>query len=255
MIITRPQIYLDDIAQFLSNFFRVNRFSDDQNGVYIPSEKAVSRFGLALEPWTELTTWAQQERLDGLFLHRPWQLQTVDIGVVAYHLAFDEALTVGFNPRLATVLEMSNLEVLGEKENRAIGMLGDVESYSFDKYCQHLNQIFHGCDRIIPGTTGDISRVAVVGAMNDVLVRQASDRGANIYITGQLRQNAKLALAETGISCVAIGHRRSEEWGLRALSGLLGDRFSQLEVILPPSLNNLPPVVKSAPKHNHPQKD
>ncbi len=248
-------IYLDDIAEFLSDFMAANRFTDDQNGVYIPSTKAIARFGLCLEPWAELATWAQHERLDGLFLHRPWQLQNVDIGVVAYHLAFDEALTFGFNPRLATVLGMSNLEVLGEKQGRAIGMLGDVESYSFDKYCDRLYQIFHGYDKVISGTTGEISRVAVVGAMNEILVRKAKDRGANIYITGQLRQSAELALAETGISCVAIGHRRSEEWGLRALSGLLRDRFSQLKVILPPSLNNLPPVVKSAPKHDHHQKD
>lgn len=248
-------IYLDDIARFLSEFMAANRFSDDQNGVYIPSEKAIARFGLSLEPWAELTAWAQQQRLDGLFLHRPWQLPTVDIGVVAYHLAFDESLTLGFNPRLATVLGMSNLEVLGEKEGRAIGMLGDVVSSSFDKYCDRTKQVFHGCDRIIPGTTGDISRVAVVGAMNDLLVREAKERGANIYITGQFRQSAKAALEETGMSCLAIGHRRSEEWGLKALSGLLRDRFSQLEVILPPYLNNAPPVVKSAPKHDHHQKD
>ncbi len=248
-------IYLDDIVEFLSDFLAANRFTDDQNGVYVPSQKVIARFGLCLEPWAEIATWAQQERLDGLFLHRPWQLQKVDIGVVAYHLAFDEALTLGFNPRLATVLGMSNLEVLGEKQGRAIGMLGDVESQRFDKYCDRLHQIFKGYDKVIPGTTSEISRVAVVGAMNDVLVREAKARGANIYITGQLRQSAKAALAETEISCTAIGHRRSEEWGLRALSGLLRDRYSQLEVILPPSLNNLPPVVKSAPKHDHHQKD
>ncbi len=233
MIIPPPQIYLNDIAQFLSSFFGANRFSNDLNGVYIPSEKAIARFGLTLEPWAELTAWAQQERLDGLFLHRPWQLQTIDIGVIAYHLAFDEALTIGFNPRLATVLGMSNLEVLGEKEGRAIGMMGEVERLSFDKYCEVLNQVFQGYDRAIPGTTGEILRVAVVGAMTDALVHEAKARGANIYITGQLRQPAKEALAETGISCVAVGHRRSEEWGLRALSGLLRDRFAQLEVILP----------------------
>lgn len=226
-------IYLDDIAEFLSNLMAAERFIDDQNGVYIPSNRAIARFGLALEPWSELTTWAQQERLDGLFLHRPWQLQTVDIGVVAYHLAFDEALTLGFNPHLATVLGMGNLEVLGKKAGRAIGMIGEVERHSFDKYCAHLYQVFNGCDQAMDGTTGDIFRVAVVGAMTDTLVREAKDRGANIYITGQLRQQAKLALEATGLSCVAVGHRRSEEWGLRALSSLLSDYFSQLEVILP----------------------
>ena len=226
-------IYLDNIAEFLSNLMAAERFIDDQNGVYIPSNRAIARFGLCIEPWAELTTWAQRERLDGLFLHRPWQLQTVDIGVVAYHLAFDEALTLGFNPHLAKVLGMGNLEVLGKKAGRAIGMIGEVERHSFDKYCDRLHQVFKGCDQAIDGTTGDIFRVAVVGAMTDTLVREAKDRGANIYITGQLRQQAKLTLEATGLSCVAIGHRRSEEWGLRALSSLLRDRFTQLETILP----------------------
>jgi putative NIF3 family GTP cyclohydrolase 1 type 2 len=225
-------IYLDDIAEFLSDFMAANRFSDDQNGVYVPSGKAIARFGLALEPWAEPAAWVQQERLDGLFLHRPWQLPTIDIGVVAYHLAFDEALTIGFNSRLATVLGMSNLEVLGEKAGRVIGMIGNVERHSFDKYSDRLKQIFHGCDRAIPGNTSEITRVVVVGAMNELLVREAKERGANIYITGQLRQSAKAALEATGMSCVAIGHRRSEEWGLRALSDLLRERFSQLEVII-----------------------
>ena len=49
--------------------------------------------------------------------------------------AFDERLTLGFNPRLAAVLGMSTLEVLGEKEGRAIR--GDRE-YSHPKFRQLL---------------------------------------------------------------------------------------------------------------------
>jgi hypothetical protein len=30
-----------------------------------------------------------------------------------------------------------------------------------------------------------------------------------------------------------VGHRRSEEWGLRALAGVLRERWSALEVVLP----------------------
>jgi hypothetical protein len=36
----------------------------------------------------------------------PEQLEP-DVGVISYHLAFDERLTLGFNPRLAEVLGMS----------------------------------------------------------------------------------------------------------------------------------------------------
>ncbi|HEX8361849.1 MAG TPA: hypothetical protein VF613_17150, partial [Longimicrobium sp.] len=60
--------------------------------VVVPSAREVRRLGLALEPP------ARVESLDALFLHRPWGMRDVRIGVLASHLPFDERLTIGFNP-------------------------------------------------------------------------------------------------------------------------------------------------------------
>ena len=230
-------IRINDIAQFLNHFFAAHRFGNDQNGVYLPSTRPIARFGLALEPWAGLAEWASAEKLDALFLHRPWQLQPgqlpSDVGVVAYHLAFDENLTLGFNSRLAGVLGMSKLEVLGEKEGRAIGMIGDIPTQSFASYCGCVDEVFGGQDEARAGICREASRVAVVGAMTDALVRLAASRGADVYITGQLRQPAQAAMLETGIGVVGVGHRRCEEWGLRALAAVLCERWSRLKVILP----------------------
>lgn len=76
--------------------------------------------------------------------------------------------------------------------------------------------------------------MAVVGAMTDALVREAALRGADLYITGQLRKPALSAVKETGIAVVAAGHRRCEEWGLKALAGVLRERWFELEVVLNP---------------------
>lgn len=65
--------------------------------------------------------------------------------------------------------------------------------------------------------------------MTDSLVREAATRGANVYITGQLRQRAEQALLETKIGVIAVGHRRGEVWGLRVLAGVLSERWSSLE--------------------------
>lgn len=226
---------LNDIAQFLDYFFAVHSFVDDQNGVYVPSTRLIRRFGLALEPWAGLAQWASAKQLDALFLHRPWQLQpgqlAADIGVLAYHLAFDQNLTLGFNPRLATVLGMSNLEVLGE-QGRPIGMIGNIPTQSNVGYYCCIDEVFGGYDAV-RSDARQVSRVAVVGAMTDALVLEAAERSADLYITGQLRKPAQAAVLETGIATVGVGHRRCEEWGLRALAGMLRDRWSRLEVILP----------------------
>ncbi len=250
-------ISLDNIAQFLDCFFAVDRFSNDQNGVYLPSTRPIARFGLALEPWAGLAEWASAEQLDALFLHRPWHLQPgqlpSDVGVLAYHLAFDECLTLGFNPRLATVLGMSKLEVLGEKKGRAIGMIGDIPTQSFTSYLCCTDEVFGGQEEAHAGSYAQISRIAVVNAMTDTLVREAESRGAEVYTTGQLRPAAQAAVIETGIGVVAVGHRRCEEWGLRAMSGVLCERWSKLQIVIASS--NFPLFGKSALPHDHPQTD
>ncbi|MBV9788487.1 MAG: Nif3-like dinuclear metal center hexameric protein, partial [Chloroflexi bacterium] len=161
---------------------------------------------------------------------QPWQLP--ELGVLAYHLAFDERLTIGFNPRLADALQLTAIETLGEKVGRAIGMIGEVPQQSFADYVALLDHVFNQHDEAQVPITEQIERVAVVGAMTDALVREAAERGAQIYVTGQLRQPAREAVRETGIGVVAIGHRRSEIWGLRALAGVIRERWSRIEVVL-----------------------
>jgi len=230
-------IYLDDLGQFFDRFFAVHRYPNDPGGVYRASNRPISRLGLALEPWAGLREWARASHLDALFLHRPWKLEpgqlAADIGVISYHLAFDERLTLGFNPRLADVLSLTALEVLGEKEGRVIGMLGQIPALSFARYCGYVDEVFGGYEEIQGGGESEVKLVAVVGAMNDALVREAAARGADVYITGQFRQPARNAVLETGINVIVVGHRRSELWGLRALAGVVRERWFSLEVIIP----------------------
>ena len=231
---------LHDLVTFLDRFFESDRYGDDQNGVYHSGKgpRPVRRLGLALEPWARLGEWAEEARLDALFLHRPWTLRAgqlpPDVGVVAYHLPFDERLTLGYNPRLADALGLYGFEVLGEKEGRPLGMVGQAAPRPFAACRRTVEEVFGGCDEARPGAAEAVTRIAVVGAMNDALVREAHERGAGLYVTGQWRQPAARAVHETGMAVLAVGHRRSEEWGLRALAGVLRERWNTLEVVLPP---------------------
>lgn len=229
-------VSLDELAQFLNQYFAVQQFGDDQGGIYSNSLRPIRRIGLALEPCTEIAQWINEQQLDAIFLHRPWKLelkqpQLKDLGIISYHLAFDERLTLGFNTRLAEVLGMSEIEILGEKQGRPIGMIGEILPQSFENFCSQIDEIFGGKEQAYPSIYQQVSRVAVVGAMTEVLVYEAAARGANIYLTGQWRQPAQAAVLETKINVVAVGHRRCEEWGLRALAGVMRERWSKLDVI------------------------
>ena len=221
--------------------------TDEQNGWFLPSERPVARLGLALEPWPDIVRWTAAERLDALFLHRPWKLTEPDrealreaqTGVLAYHLAFDERLTTGFNPALAAACGWGQPEVLGRKESRPLGMACALPApASFDAVAAQLRAEFGGLEQTtLPAAGGGelIGRVAVVGAMSGALVREARERGVGVYVTGQWRQPARAAVRETGLGVVALGHARSERWGLRALARRLREDAGStgLEVVTP----------------------
>lgn len=68
--------------------------------------------------------------------------------------------------------------------------------------------------------------------MNDALIREAADRGVGLYLMGQYRTLAQAAVDETGVAVTAAGHRRSEEWGLRALADALRERWPKLVILV-----------------------
>lgn len=228
-----------EIASFLDDYLRIQDYPEEPNGMWVDRVAPVRRIGLALDPSPDLGEWARGHALDVLILHRAWRLDPAVLppgtGVLAYHLPFDEHLTLGFNPLLAAALGMADLEVLGRKQGRPIGMIGNVQDSDFAVIRARMQREFGGVEEVIFPRQKAVARIAVVGAMTDALVREAAARGVALYLSGQLRAPARGAAAETGIGVVAVGHRRSEEWGLRTLAALLNARWSDLEVWIEPS--------------------
>lgn len=240
-----PSPQLTDLVTYLHTSLLVNRFpATEQGGIYRASERPIRRIGLALEPTPLLADWVRSEQLDALWLHRPWHLPLnqlpSDVGVIYHHLPFDEHLTTGLNPLLADRMTMINVEELGHKQSaderglpmspRPIGMLGDALVRPFGDWESFVECQFGGFDRSEPGLDPMPMRVAVVGAMNAALVQEAHERGVSLYLTGEYRTGTQKAVEETGMAVIAIGHRRTEEWGLRALRRLLRIKWTELDV-------------------------
>jgi putative NIF3 family GTP cyclohydrolase 1 type 2 len=197
--------------------------------------RPLARLGVALEYRAALPDWVRAEQLDALFLHRPWRLSggalPGEVGVLYAHLPFDDRLTTSDNAPLAAALGFRSREVLGVRDGRRIGMIGDVAPASAAEWLARVRAEFGGVEAVaLADPDRPVSRVAVVGAMNERLVREAAARGAGCYVTGQMREPARAAVAETGIAVAAVGHERAERWGLAALAQLVRARWPGLAV-------------------------
>ncbi len=243
-----PLPSLDALAASLAEALGAGAFPpEERGGVHRAGDgRAVARLGLALEPWPGLAGWAARARLDAVFLHRPWRLPEGALGpgvaVLWSHLPFDERLTTGFNPRLADALAVRAPEPIGARDGRPLGMVGDVSAGPALAWAARVAAAFGGEEaRLVADPGSPVYRVAVVGAMTDALVREAAARGAGLYVTGQLRAPARAAVAETGMAVVAVGHARSEWWGVRALAHLLAERWGGLLTRVPEAADTAGP--------------
>lgn len=228
---------LAQIAAYLDWALGSARFPQDQaGGVYHASPAPITRIGLALEPWSGIEHWVRQERLDALFLHRPWRLDSKSlpehVGILAYHLAFDAVLTFGLNQRLAQALSMAQPVPFAYKESIPQGMRGTIEPTPVENVLATLTEIFGHAPSVKSIFVETVEHIAVVGAMTDALIREAAVRGIELYITGQFRQSATHAVQETRMTVAEIGHTEGERWGLRALASLLHERWHNLDVVL-----------------------
>ncbi|GLV55237.1 hypothetical protein KDH_20840 [Dictyobacter sp. S3.2.2.5] len=228
---------MEGLAAFLDSYLGAERFPSDEHGIYHAGSRTIESLGLAIEPWPAIGQWAQEQELDAIFLHRPWhvRLQTLPagVGILAYHLAFDLGLTLGYNPRLAEILGMHNVVPCVFREGIAYGMLGEIPPTPLKVLINDLTAIFGHPPAITPEYTNSVQRIAVVGAMNDASIHETADLGAQVYITGQFRQPARAAAQQTRMTVATIGHAICEQRGLRDLGSLLSEHWPQLKIVYP----------------------
>ena len=229
-------VALDRIAAALDARLAVtaDERADDATGVWRSAAGRIQRVGLALEPDAVPQGWLEPGAVDALLLHRPWGVGDLSLpegaGVLACHRPFDAALTTGYHPALARALGLGEIEPFEEKDGRPLGMVGAFATpLASDEALRRLVEVFGGLKDVHPPMQ-PVRGVAVVRAMDERLVGEAHRRGAQLYVTGQMRRPGLDAVARTGIGVAAVGHRRSERFGLRVLAGLLRRRFAALGV-------------------------
>ena len=161
---------LAEIQRFVDALLLVDRFAghDDPAGLYPPTSRPIRRLGLTVDADEGIEAWLAGGAFDALVVHRPWNLPLAafpDLVVLAYHLSFDERLTLGLNPWLADALGVGNVEPFGTKHGRLIGMIGEIPYQPLDQFVALLRREFGPLEGLCRGERVDVTRVAVVGAV------------------------------------------------------------------------------------------
>ena len=183
----------------------------------------VGRLALALDP-TDLPPTLEA---DALFLHRSHRLGNLfpHLSVLTSHDGFDAALTTGENRALARALGWQDVRLLTLQ--RAAGLIATAPQHNWPGLLAALEAEFGGLEEVVVPPVFQ-PRLALVNAMRPELLEELAAQGAGVLVTGQLRRSVLPRARELGLGVVALGHRRSELWGLRQLASELRGAFPEL---------------------------
>ncbi len=104
---------------------------------------------------------------------------------------------------------------------RPAGRIGSVEDIGHDAALAWMDGALDTRSMLWQGHDRPIRRVAVVGGAAESDWRAALAEGADLFITGEVRQNVAVEAADSGLSIAACGHYATEQPGMERLADLL----------------------------------
>ncbi|MBN1627287.1 MAG: Nif3-like dinuclear metal center hexameric protein [Deltaproteobacteria bacterium] len=158
---------------------------------------------------------------------------TSRISIVAAHTNLDAAKD-GINDILASMIGLQNTEALIEKNGsgKSLDGMGRVGNLSVP---MTLTAIARNIMDVI-GSTGlmvlgdpdrEIKRVAVLGGSGGSELSHASGKGADLYVTGDVRHHEALTARSLGLALIDAGHFNMERAAMLAFADFLRDKFNE----------------------------
>ena len=221
----------------------------------------INRVFVALDPTLGAIKKAIREKAQLLLTHHPLIFQPVsrldgdlypgnvilealkhDVAIVAVHTNLDAA-SGGINDMLAQIFCLNDVEVLQNMEgdsapDAGLGRIGNLpEPMSLSEM---INLVKSGLGakgiRSVGSKDLKIRRVAIVGGSGGGMVATASEKGADLLITGDVGHHDALEAESRGLGLIDGGHFYTEKEALilfaDRLKGMMEERGWRVEVVV-----------------------
>lgn len=239
---------LTEITKFLNEELKVAEFSDVAlNGLQIDGGiKEVSRIAFAvdsglsvIEQATKLNAqllivhhgvyWGKVEALTGAWAKKASLCFNKGLSLYASHLPLDGHPIHGNAAQIATsVLNASDVSPDFFYHGNAVGVVASLpKPLSLEEIGKKLSL----CDGVIasplvlPFGKREIKTVGIVTGSGSFAIPMAVERGVDLLISGEPKQEAYHVARELECSVIFMGHYTSETFGVRALQRVLESRF------------------------------
>ncbi|MBE7024834.1 MAG: Nif3-like dinuclear metal center hexameric protein [Ruminococcaceae bacterium] len=181
------------------------------------AELIVSHHPLIFNPLKQITTDTPQGKC---LLY----LAENKIAVYSAHTNLDSALG-GLNDLAAGLLRLHKTAPLEKDEGPGIGRIGELPvSVSLSSLAAEIKRIYRlPYIRYIGNAESPVKRVALCTGSGGDLLDTALKKGADVYITGDIKYSVARDAAAAGLSVIELGHYESEYIVVDLLEKIISD--------------------------------
>lgn len=159
-----------------------------------------------------------------------------DITIFSAHTNLDNAVN-GVNFKMAEKIGLTHVEVLDPRAdgwlNAGAGVVGELsEPEAEEAFLRRIKQTFEvGCVKHTALKGRQIRRVALCGGAGAFLMPEAIKKGADAFITGEIKYHDYFGRAEE-ILLAEIGHYESEQYTKEIFKKIISEQFPEVRVMM-----------------------
>ncbi|HIJ83259.1 MAG: protein of unknown function DUF34 [Magnetococcales bacterium] len=237
---------LEKIENHCAQILQVDRFSDCcPNGVQVRGSRKIQRIVTGVSACVELFQAAVDQKADLVLVHHGlfWDkdsriiqgqlkkrlqiLTSANLTLMAFHLPLDAHPKFGNNTQLLQRLGIGKKKPFGQYHQQTISFMGQLdEAMSIERFAKRTMKTLRAHSLVVlPFGPKKIRRVAVCSGGAPELIREAKEKGADLFLTGEANEPLYYFAQEEKIHCIAAGHHCTETLGIRALGKHLARSF------------------------------
>ena len=231
----------DDIVNFCKKYLDVASFNDEYiNGLQIEGQEKVSKIILGVSWSQKLIDYAISKKAEMILVHHGFSLKSIgnppiidsyiktrlssmllnNISLVGFHLPLDAHPKIGNNASLCKLLGVKNIKKYD------VGFIGDLEkACPLNDFVNTVNKKLNTKSVVTNNDNRKVKKIAIVSGSAAIYYQDAKRLGADVFITGELKERVVRASEEINISVIGAGHYNTEKLGVQNLGKLIEKEF------------------------------
>lgn len=231
----------DKIIEFCDEYLRIKDFEDKcHNGLQVEGKEDVSKIVAGVSLSKKLIEEALRRQADMIMVHhgyfsgeiampfrlagyRRHRLKMIlanDLNIVGYHLPLDAHPVIGNNISLCKKLGIRKAKPFD------LGFMGELEKeMPFDRFNAVVEKQLCTHNFAMRCGKKKVRKVAVISGGASPDLEAAVLAGADVFLTGDVREDTVRRIEEMGGNFINAGHYNTEKEGIRNLGEMVAKKF------------------------------